>query len=99
MDKACSIDSMKAPSCVHDNSGAASLPRKAQLHHKMLALLPGLPLPGFFASCFVQTVEVGKAWDSYIASPTHTAQIFSGFSVGCCINKEKVIYYQLKLGK
>ena len=24
---------------------------------------------------------------------------FSGFSVGFCINEEKVIYYQLELGK
>ena len=24
---------------------------------------------------------------------------FSGFSFGCCINEEKVIYYQLELGK
>ena len=27
------------------------------------------------------------------------ATIFSGFSVGCCINEEKVICYQLELGK
>ena len=24
---------------------------------------------------------------------------FSGFSVGCCINREKVIWYQLEFGK
>ena len=26
-------------------------------------------------------------------------QTFSGFSVGCCINREKVICYQLEFGK
>ena len=87
MNKACSLQYIETQSCIHDSSGAASLPRKA--HHKMLALLLGLPLPGFIASCFVQTVEVGKAWD--ILLPLHTvsdtAHTFSGFSVGCCIGK------------
>ena len=46
-----------------------------------------------------------KQHPSYIAMCVHLpcdqllAEIFSGFSVGCCINREKVICYQLEFGK
>jgi len=39
-------------------------------------------------------------YEYYLRSkPARTLMTSSGFSVGCCINREKVIRYQLEFGK
>ena len=54
--------------------------------------------------CVVRGYHVyNDVWDLYLEDDFMTRGVgnnyFSGFSVGSCINEEKVVCYQLELGK
>ena len=51
----------------------------------------------FTVMCAHPVVWRVSAWIRKIIQ--HTTVVFSGFSVGFCINEEKVIWFQLELGK
>ena len=57
-----------------------------------MTMVPDLPPPLFLHTVNKENLNSGKARNE-------ANQFFSGFSVGLCINEEKVIICQLELGK